>query len=170
GIRAALIAVGALLPVLTALLWMRLRAIDSHVTVPTTLIELLRANEIFGPLPPPAVEHLCGRRRSRALRGRVLAGRRRRREPRREARERARRARRADRGRAQRASRAERGCLEPAAARRSGAARRRGRCTPLRAPVDGRRARLLPRSHPPLPPPGPDFEAARRGLSAGRSR
>src|SRR5262249_39128519 len=59
GIRAALVAVGALLPVLTALLWMRLRAIDSHVTVPTTLIELLRANEIFGPLPPPAVEHLA---------------------------------------------------------------------------------------------------------------
>jgi predicted MFS family arabinose efflux permease len=59
GIRAALIAVGALLPVLTALFWMRLRAIDSHVTVPTQLIELLRASPIFAPLPPPAVEHLA---------------------------------------------------------------------------------------------------------------
>src|SRR5262249_57115486 len=60
GVRAALIVVGGLLPVVTALLWVRLRAIDSHVTVPTDLIELLRGNQIFAPLPPPAIEHLAG--------------------------------------------------------------------------------------------------------------
>src|SRR5262249_55664660 len=59
GVRAALIVVGALLPILAALLWMRLRAIDAHVSVPSRLIELLRTSPIFAPLPPPAVEHLA---------------------------------------------------------------------------------------------------------------
>jgi MFS family permease len=59
GVRAALIVVGGLLPAVTVVLWRRLHAIDGRVTVPTELIELLRANEIFAPLPPPAVEHLA---------------------------------------------------------------------------------------------------------------
>src|SRR5262249_38896950 len=59
GVRAALIIVGALLPVTAGLLWMKLRAVDSRVTVPTKLIELLRTSAIFAPLPPPAVEHLA---------------------------------------------------------------------------------------------------------------
>jgi MFS family permease len=59
GIRASLIVVGGMLPVVTIALWRRLHAIDGRVTVPTELIALLRANEIFAPLPPPAVEHLA---------------------------------------------------------------------------------------------------------------
>ena len=57
GIRASLIVVGALLPVSTALLWRRLARIDQRV--PTERIELLRANPIFAPLPPPTLEHLA---------------------------------------------------------------------------------------------------------------
>ena len=61
GIRVSLVITGALLPVVTALLWRRLRAIDFRVHVPTDLIDLLRANPIFAPLPPPAVEHLAAK-------------------------------------------------------------------------------------------------------------
>ena len=61
GIRAALIITGGLLPTVTALLWVRLRAIDYKVRVPTDRIELLRENPIFGALPPPAIEHLASK-------------------------------------------------------------------------------------------------------------
>jgi predicted MFS family arabinose efflux permease len=59
GTRATLIVVGAMLPILALLLSRRLRAIDERATVPTERIELLQANPIFAPLPPPAVEHLA---------------------------------------------------------------------------------------------------------------
>jgi MFS family permease len=59
GIRASLIIVGALLPVTAALLWTQLRGIDRSARVPTNLIELLRQNPIFTPLPPPVIEHLA---------------------------------------------------------------------------------------------------------------
>jgi predicted MFS family arabinose efflux permease len=59
GIRASLIVVGALLPVSTLLLWRRLARIDQRV--PTERIELLRANPIFAPLPPPTLEHLAAK-------------------------------------------------------------------------------------------------------------
>jgi predicted MFS family arabinose efflux permease len=59
GTRAALIVVGGALPAVTALLWARLRAIDARAHVPTERIELLRANPIFGPLPPSTIEHLA---------------------------------------------------------------------------------------------------------------
>jgi len=61
GIRAALVITGGMLPTVTALLWVRLHAIDDRVHVPTERIELLRRNPLFEPLPPPAVEHLASK-------------------------------------------------------------------------------------------------------------
>jgi predicted MFS family arabinose efflux permease len=59
GIRASLISVGASLPVLALLLWRQLSVIDARAHVPVERIELLRANPIFAPLPPPTIEHLA---------------------------------------------------------------------------------------------------------------
>jgi len=59
GTRASLIAVGGLLPVLALLLWRRLSVIDARAHVPVERIELLSANPIFAPLPPPTIEHLA---------------------------------------------------------------------------------------------------------------
>jgi MFS family permease len=59
GTRATLIAFGALLPALALLLSRRLRTIDARAHVPAERIELLSANPIFAPLPPPTVEHLA---------------------------------------------------------------------------------------------------------------
>ncbi|MFL5955642.1 MAG: MFS transporter [Gaiellaceae bacterium] len=56
GIRAALIATGMFLPILAGLLWRKLTALDSGDPVH---LELLRANPIFAPLPPPALERLA---------------------------------------------------------------------------------------------------------------
>jgi len=61
GIRVSLIITGAVLPVATALLWVRLRAIDARSHVKTELIELLRVNSIFAALPPPTIEHLASK-------------------------------------------------------------------------------------------------------------
>ncbi|HEX7311549.1 MAG TPA: MFS transporter [Gaiellaceae bacterium] len=58
-IRAALILVGAMLPVLALLLWRRLSVIDQRAHVPVERIELLRANPIFAPLPPATIENLA---------------------------------------------------------------------------------------------------------------
>ena len=58
-IRAALIVVGALLPVLAVILWRQLSAIDERAHVPVERIELLRANPIFAPLPPATIENLA---------------------------------------------------------------------------------------------------------------
>ena len=60
GIRGALIATGALLPVLTALSWRRLVRIDADVTVPERELALLRGLPMFAPLPGPSLEHLAG--------------------------------------------------------------------------------------------------------------
>ena len=59
GTRATLIAFGALLPILALVLSRRLRTIDARATIPAERVELLSANPIFAPLPPPAVEHLA---------------------------------------------------------------------------------------------------------------
>jgi hypothetical protein len=61
GIRSALIICGAVLPVITILLWQRLRAIDDRARVPEERIELLRSNPIFAPLTPPTIEHLAAK-------------------------------------------------------------------------------------------------------------
>ena len=70
GTRASLIVMGSLLPVLTVLLWARLRTIDARARIPTERIELLRANPIFAPLSPPTIEHLAVKLEER----RVAAG------------------------------------------------------------------------------------------------
>lgn len=54
-IRGALVATGALLPILATLLRRRLTALD-EVPVPERELELLRGIEIFKPLPPPVLE------------------------------------------------------------------------------------------------------------------
>ena len=59
GTRATLIVVGATLPILAVLLSRRLRTIDARATIPAERVELLRANPIFAPLPPPSIEHLA---------------------------------------------------------------------------------------------------------------
>jgi len=61
GTRVALIATGAVLPVLSLLTWRRLRAIDDEAAVPTRELELLRGLPMFAPLPPPTLEYLAGR-------------------------------------------------------------------------------------------------------------
>ena len=70
GVRAALIATGALLPVLALLSWRRLASIDRNAAAPERGLELLRALPMFAPLPPPALEYLA----SRLVPRRVLAG------------------------------------------------------------------------------------------------
>ena len=57
GVRTALLAVGLFLPVLTALLWRPLRALDAEAA-PAGL-ELLRSQPIFAPLPAAVLERLA---------------------------------------------------------------------------------------------------------------
>jgi MFS family permease len=59
GIRWSLVATGSLLPVLAALLWNRLLAIDADTVVPEEQLELLGGIPIFAPLPPATLEHLA---------------------------------------------------------------------------------------------------------------
>jgi MFS family permease len=59
GIRGALIATGALLPVLTVFAWPRLVRIDSEVTMPERELALLRRLPMFAPLPASTLEHLA---------------------------------------------------------------------------------------------------------------
>jgi MFS family permease len=59
GIRWALVATGSFLPVLVALFWTRLLAIDAESVVPEEQLELLRGIPIFTPLPPAPLEHLA---------------------------------------------------------------------------------------------------------------
>lgn len=59
GIRGALIATGAFLPVLAALVWRRLAEIDAEVRLPGAELDLLRAVPIFTPLTQPALERLA---------------------------------------------------------------------------------------------------------------
>ena len=61
GARGALVVTGAFLPVLIALTWRRLSAIDSAATPPLAQVELLRAISIFAPLPAPALERTASR-------------------------------------------------------------------------------------------------------------
>jgi MFS family permease len=59
GIRGAMIATGALLPVLAALLWTRISALDAQALAPTRELELLRAIPLFKPMPAPAIDQLA---------------------------------------------------------------------------------------------------------------
>jgi MFS family permease len=58
GIRGALMATGALLPVLAALLWTRISALDAALA-PRRELDLLRAIPLFKPLPAPAIDQLA---------------------------------------------------------------------------------------------------------------
>ena len=66
GVRSALIVTGAMLPVLAALTWTRLVAIDAAAAVPERQLELLRGSPIFAPLPPATLEALALRLQPRA--------------------------------------------------------------------------------------------------------
>lgn len=59
GTRGALVAAGALLPVLVLPAWPTLAAIDRAARIPTEKLELLRSNAIFAPLPPTTLEQLA---------------------------------------------------------------------------------------------------------------
>jgi MFS family permease len=59
GIRWAMVVTGAILPVLAALLWRRIRALDLEALVPTRELALLRAIPLFKPLPAPAIDQLA---------------------------------------------------------------------------------------------------------------
>ena len=59
GARGALLAVGALTPVVCVLLWRRLTAVDRSVTVRTDDIMLLRQVPMLRPLPVPVLEQLA---------------------------------------------------------------------------------------------------------------
>ncbi|MBD0348387.1 MAG: MFS transporter [Thermoleophilia bacterium] len=60
GTRAALVGTGAVLPILTALFWRSLSAIDREARTPAT-VDLLARNGIFAPLPAPVLESLAGK-------------------------------------------------------------------------------------------------------------
>jgi MFS family permease len=59
GIRWSLVITGALLPVLAALTWRRLLAIDATARAPGPELELLERVPLFAPLPGPALERLA---------------------------------------------------------------------------------------------------------------
>lgn len=61
GVRGAMLATGAFLPVLAALTWHRVRTIDAAVEVPERELDLLAPLPFFAPLPAPVVESLAGR-------------------------------------------------------------------------------------------------------------
>jgi MFS family permease len=67
GVRAALIVTGALLPVLAALTWTRLVAIDAAAAVPERQVELLSSSPIFAPLDPATLEALALRLQPRRV-------------------------------------------------------------------------------------------------------
>lgn len=68
GSRTALVAIGALLPLLTLLSWRQLAAIDAAARVPTRELELLRSIPIFAPLAAPTLEALASHLSRHALR------------------------------------------------------------------------------------------------------
>lgn len=59
GVRGALVATGSFLPVLAALVWPRLRALDAVPPPASAQLELLRGIPIFAPLPSPVLERLA---------------------------------------------------------------------------------------------------------------
>jgi MFS family permease len=59
GIRGALVAAGAVLPVVTLPTFGLLAAIDRSITVPTAQLGRLRAIHMFAPLPAPTLEQLA---------------------------------------------------------------------------------------------------------------
>jgi CRP-like cAMP-binding protein/predicted MFS family arabinose efflux permease len=66
GLRWALVAVGAFLPLLAALTWRRLRALDPGPTASPENIDLLRSYSLFEPFQPQVIETLASRLEVRA--------------------------------------------------------------------------------------------------------
>jgi MFS family permease len=60
GIRGALIASGAVLPLLAVLAWRRLAIVDAEAAVAGRELALLRGLPMFAPLPSATLEHLAG--------------------------------------------------------------------------------------------------------------
>jgi MFS family permease len=61
GVRGAMLATGAFLPVLAALTWHRVRTIDAAAVVPEREIDLLAQLPFFAPLPGVVIERLASR-------------------------------------------------------------------------------------------------------------
>jgi hypothetical protein len=61
GIRGALIATGALLPVLTGLFWRSLAKVETGLRPPSEVVELFRSVPIFAVLPATVLEYLAGK-------------------------------------------------------------------------------------------------------------
>jgi MFS family permease len=59
GIRGAVVATGAILPLFAILRWRSLRQFETGAPVPERSYALLRANSIFAPLPVATLERLC---------------------------------------------------------------------------------------------------------------
>ena len=59
GVRGALIATGAFLPAVTALIWPRLRALDASAPAPRRELALLEALPLFAPLPSTTLESIA---------------------------------------------------------------------------------------------------------------
>ena len=59
GIRWAMIVTGALLPVIAALLWRRITALDAEALAPTRELELLRSIPLFKPLPATTINQVA---------------------------------------------------------------------------------------------------------------
>lgn len=70
--KAAIVAAGALLPVLVLVRYRALHAIDAEATVPIVEISLLRTMPIFAPLPAPALGELLHRALRRGTPGAQL--------------------------------------------------------------------------------------------------
>ena len=67
GVRGALVATGMVLPILAALTWRRLVAIDAAAPVPERQLDLLRRSPIFAPLDPTTLEALAHRLQPRQV-------------------------------------------------------------------------------------------------------
>ena len=61
GSRKALLVTGAFLPVVIALTWRKLTALDRSARAPEREVALLRGIALFSALPQPVLEHLAGR-------------------------------------------------------------------------------------------------------------
>jgi MFS family permease len=61
GIRGAFVASGAILPVLAAIFWRRLTALDRAHPAPAREVALLRSVPMFAPLPEPTLEQLAAK-------------------------------------------------------------------------------------------------------------
>jgi predicted MFS family arabinose efflux permease len=59
GVRPTLLVAGLFLPLVAAISWRRLRAIDREAEIPARELALLRSIPIFAPLPPQTLEHLA---------------------------------------------------------------------------------------------------------------